>query len=115
MPNVCKVKSHMCAFGMTGQDEQGEASVKKPTGFMTSAPLLAKQLEKPCTQDHRHIVLSGGKAKRCEVYPDQLCKAIVYELRDQMYSDGRMSREGLGCLCPIDEAFNYEGEFWDDL
>ena len=47
--------------------------------------------------------------------PDQLCKAIVYGLRDQMCSDGRMSSEGPGCLCPIDEAFNYEGEFWDDL
>ena len=32
-----------------------------------------------------------------------------------MFHDGRMSNDGLGCLCPIDEAFNYEGEFWDDL
>ena len=49
------------------------------------------------------------------MYPDELCKAIVFGLRDQMFHDGRMSNDGLGCLCPIDEAFNYEGEFWDDL
>ena len=34
----------MCAFGMTSEDNNGNGLVKKPTGFMTNAPELAKKL-----------------------------------------------------------------------
>ena len=53
--------------------------VKKPTGWMTNAPALAKELAKPCSGDHRHVVLIGGnRARRAQVYPNELCKAIIY-------------------------------------
>lgn len=51
-----RVKSDMCAFGMQDEDQLGKGLVKKPTGFMTNAPALAKRLELPCKGDHRHIL-----------------------------------------------------------
>ena len=73
----------MCAFGMIGEDNQGKALVKKPTGFMTNAHKLAEILEKDCSSDHRHVVLiGGGRAKRAQVYPNELCTAIIYGLRN---------------------------------
>ena len=78
IPGICKVKSHMCAFGMYDYDHQGGALVKKPTGFMTNAIKLAEQLNKECSGDHRHIVLlGGGRARRAQVYPNELCRQIV--------------------------------------
>ena len=53
LSQVQKVKSHMCAFGVTSEDEHGKGLVKKPTGFMTNAPELAKRLSQECTNDHR--------------------------------------------------------------
>ena len=41
LPEVSKVKSHMCAFGMKDEDNNGEGFVKKPTGFMINASKIA--------------------------------------------------------------------------
>jgi len=48
---VVRVKSHMCAFGMESEDKLGKGFAKKPTGFMTNAPALAKRLELPAQED----------------------------------------------------------------
>ena len=72
------VVANMCAFGMHDRDHQGGGLVKKPTGFMTNATMIAKKLAKPCSGDHRHIVLIGhGRARRAQVYPNELCKQII--------------------------------------
>jgi len=73
---VLKIESHMCAFGMHDSDHQGGVSVKNANGFMTIAVTSAKESEKPCSGDHRHVVLIGGsRARRGQVYPDELCKS----------------------------------------
>jgi len=46
--NVIRIQSHMCAFGMQEEDQLGKEFVKKPTGFMISAPELARRSELPC-------------------------------------------------------------------
>ena len=51
---VVKVKSHMCAFGMT----EGEELVKKPTGLMTNAIKICENLKRDCSGDHRHVVFN---------------------------------------------------------
>ena len=87
----------MCAFGMYDYDHQGGALVKKPTGFMTNAIKLAEQLHKECSGDHRHIVLlGGGRARRAQVYPNELCRQIVIGLRNQMISDQRINGGRIG-------------------
>ena len=59
--------------------------VKKPSGFMTNAGAIAENLGIQCPGGHRHVHLLNGRAKRAEVYPDELCviifKGLVSQLR----------------------------------
>ncbi len=73
----------MCVYGMTQEDETGTALIKKPTTFMTNAPALARRLAQRCIGGHRHITLIGGRAKRAEIYPEQLCREILLGLLEQ--------------------------------
>jgi hypothetical protein len=119
-PQVDKVVSDMCVFGMTQQDEQGTALVKKPTAFMTNSPAIARRLNHRCPGGHRHITLMGGRASRAEVYPEQLCREILLGLIDQMRDDGRLLGNGcLGSVTMFDEhQTEYKRElaqFWDDI
>jgi len=77
-PGVQKVNSDMCVYGMEQEDEQGRALIKKPTSFMTNAPAIARRLAVKCQGGHRHITLIGGRAKRAEIYPQQLCREILH-------------------------------------
>ena len=110
----------MCVYGMTQQDEEGVALVKRPTAFMTNAPRVAERLSQRCKVGHRHIAFMGGRAKRAEICPEQMCREILSGLIDQMKSDGRIV--GNGCLSSIaayeDGTGDYKEwmqQFWDDI
>ena len=78
-PAVTLVQAHMCRFGMETVDDKISGSVglvKKPTGFMTSSPCIAAELEKQCDGSHKHIHLVGGRAAAAAIYPEALCQAI---------------------------------------
>ena len=107
LPNVRKITADMCAFGMVQEDELGTALIKKPTGFMSNSPCIINRLKKNCTGDHRHILLVNGRAKRAQVYPDELCKEIVCGLMDQMRIDGRVIDSATRAVCAIDNDNNY--------
>ena len=56
------------------------------------------------------------------MYPERLCKETIRGLKDQMKVDGRMTDEGLGTVCAVEEwkrdEEDYEediGMFWDDM
>ena len=56
------------------------------------------------------------------MYPERLCKEIIRGLNDQMKVDGRLTDEGLGAVCAVEEwrpdEENHEeeiGMFWDDM
>eukprot|EP00973_Karenia_brevis_P057835 8051417-Karenia_brevis.AAC.1 len=60
-------------------DEQGNIRrAKKPTAVMTNAMGIAKELTEKgqCDNSHQHAPLIGGRAKACEVYPPDFCRAI---------------------------------------
>ena len=68
-PGILTVDAHMCAFGLQSTDSLGTSLVKKPTKFMTSAPLIAEALGRKCTNitqpphlQHRHVHLMNGRA-----------------------------------------------------
>ena len=102
-------------------DNDGEGLVKKPTGLMTNAIKIAETLQKDCAGDHRHIVLiGGGRARRAQVYPNELCRQIIFGSRDQMMHDGRLGEGMIGSVDRIDEISidqeMYQGvEFYDDV
>ena len=88
LKGVVTNKSHMCRFGMASVDEQGGGLVKKPTRYMTNAPLMAEELEMFCTGDHRHVQLVGGRAAKAAIYPPQLCEAMLRGSKRQLIADG---------------------------
>jgi len=100
---------------MTQEDKDGERSIKKPTGIMTNSECIAKRMERKCQGLHRHITLVDGRAKEAEVYPKELCKEIIKGLIEQMESDKRLIRGGVGAVMPsIDQDYDWE-EFWDNI
>eukprot|EP00973_Karenia_brevis_P058584 8160027-Karenia_brevis.AAC.1 len=85
---VIQTYVNMCAYGMTSVDEQGMGYVYKPTKFMTNSPAIAEQLNRKCSNQsqankHRHIHLMNGRAKKAQIYPTELCRAICKGLKNQ--------------------------------
>eukprot|EP00959_Pyramimonas_sp_CCMP1952_P336670 7049839-Pyramimonas_sp.AAC.1 len=69
---------------------KGEEMFIKPTKFMTNSPATGRELSWRCKGQHRHMGLTGGgRTHRSEVYPDNLCRAILRGLVQQMKVDGR--------------------------
>ena len=68
------------------------------TGFMSNSEYVLNRLSRRCDRSHRHIALVGGRAKRAEVYPEQLCREILIGLLDQMKQDKRINPGQLGSL-----------------
>jgi hypothetical protein len=98
------------------QHEGGEeVPVKKPTGFMSNSPKICERLRKLCPGKHRHISLTGGRAKIAEIYPDALCSEILKGVIEQMRIDGRIGNGGdVGAVMAEEQTMNWE-EFWDDI
>ena len=70
----------MCQFGMTApiDSQSGDVGrVKKPTGFMTSSRHIAVELGRLCDKSHDHVHLMAGKAAAAQIYPPELCKAML--------------------------------------
>ena len=60
-PQVQEVTAHQCCFGFEARDPSRSMElVMKPTRFMSSAPLLLKELARRCSRGHRHTQLLGG-------------------------------------------------------
>lgn len=80
-PEVGATVFHMCAFGMTGRDEKGEAPVKKGTRVVSSSEEVLKRISRRCSNEigrdrHRHVHLIQGRAKEAQVYPRELAANI---------------------------------------
>ena len=75
---VCK--TDLCQYGM----HVGGGPNKKPTMWITNSKEIAKQLQRRCNGAHTHVPLMGGKAHQAEVYPPQLCRAILRGLRREL-------------------------------
>ena len=87
---VGSVVLHMCAFGMTSTDEQGEAPVKKGTRLMSSSGEILKRVDRKWSNGsggtpHWHVHLIQGRAKAAQVYPrdlaDSICEGIAAQKR----------------------------------
>ena len=98
----------MCCFGMYQDTPGGPALVKKPTGFMTNAKGISTELGVQCEGGHRHIQLLNGRARRAEVYPDELCWKILKGLINQLKLDGRIATGSIGVSGPEEEDHNRE-------
>ena len=90
---VYTVEAHQCMFGQTSH-VHGKAGdrgmVKKPNGFLTSAKCIAEQLDKQCDKSHSHVHLMGGRAAGAQVYPKELCEAILRGVVKQRKEDQKI-------------------------
>ena len=116
---VRRLVGHMCAHGMESEDQWGVGLVLKPTGWLTNAEWVGREVAKKCgnlekafwADKHRHIQLLGGKAKACEIYPKSLCRAILRGFKRQLEEEGVLSRGGVGAICQInDDPSEWRGE-----
>ena len=81
----------MCQFGMTAPITgwKGEVGhVKKSTGFMSSSRFVAEELNRYCDGSHDHVHLVDGKAAAAQVYPPDLCRAMLRGTAKQKRADG---------------------------
>ena len=85
-----------------GDDGKGNP-LRKPTKWMSNAPLLLRALGKRCqgvggtcsrARGGRHALCSGMVARRAATYPFRLCRAILEGFRQQLLTDGIL-REGM--------------------
>ena len=97
----------LCCYDLRQTVGGEEYYIKKPTRFLTNSTFIGESLSLKCQGKHRHIELTGGgRTKRAEVYPDELCRAILTGLVRQMRHDDRIGSSFKSC----DEVFNQESQ-----
>ena len=92
--------------------QRGEP-IKKPTGFMTNSPQVAKELEVQCKgqfgacsrpEGGRHVLCSGRVAREAAKYPKELCRAMLKGIRNQLEVDGALKDGCFGVQVADDDA-----------
>ena len=111
--NVDVVECDMCAFGLVVMNGSEEMLARKRTKLMSNSPEVLKRCSRRCSNEsvkktesgarscvptdeaarpklHRHADLTGGRAKQCQVYPREFCRAVSAGIAAQkrLYSLG---------------------------
>ena len=86
------VVADQCCYGLKAKGTNGEGPARKTIGFMMNSPCIALQLQRRCPNRigckmHNHVQLEGGKTKKAQVYPPELCKAVCGGLVKQIEAD----------------------------
>ena len=100
---VQRVVGNQCQFGIKSKDKGGVAPAWKRTSFLTNSVCIAKRLNTSCPntrecQVHRHVVLTNGRARAAQVYPDKGCREICLGIQEQIQRD----RQGQYLLAHIE-------------
>eukprot|EP00972_Heterocapsa_arctica_P090536 13358223-Heterocapsa_arctica.AAC.1 len=72
IPGVIATTADQWQYGLTSVDEMGPGAASKTTMFLTNSPHIAKELDKRCPGDHRHVQLISGRAAAAQRYPKAL-------------------------------------------
>ena len=88
LDGVFEVIGDQCMFGLVTKSVSGKTlPAKKRTKFLTNIPEARLELGITCDKKHEHQQLIGGRAKKAEIYPDGLCKAMcrtVIKLKERL-------------------------------
>ena len=89
---VQRVVGDQCQFGLKSKDEEGVGLARERTGFLTNAVCIARRLNKKCPktnkyQVHKHVILTNGRARAAQVYPDKLCKESCLGIKEHIQRD----------------------------
>ena len=94
-PQVGRATGDQCQYG---QATRHGHTIKKPTGWMSNAPEVLKELSRRCqgrggacsSGNLPHATASGRVAREAAVYPFKLCEAILRGMRNQLRIQGRL-------------------------
>ena len=99
-PQVIKVVSDLCQFGLVTCVDGVFMPAKKTTGFATNSPDIAAEISKRCMGHHVHGQLLGGRAKFAQEYTPALCHAICLGLRKHLARE-RLEDPGNSVMCEV--------------
>ena len=113
------VRGDQCMYGL--RVREGEERSKKATKFMSNSKEVLKEVSMRCDGTHSHQELIGGRAKKAEEYPPELCKAVVEGIKKEASlgkvvmsifpsEDLEEEGEGLGLEDALDDAVEAGGE-----
>ena len=86
---MVRVNADQCQYGATAvSGPRRGGPVKKPTGFLTNSPELARALGRQCAggaqpgqcsrpRGGEHVPCIGRVAREAAIYPRGLCRAIL--------------------------------------
>ena len=135
IPGVEKVIGDQCQYGAEIQrgPRRGDP-VKKPSGFLTNSPEIAKALSKRCQgrddfcsrdKGGRHRHCEGIRARDAAIHPRDLCRTMLKGVSAQMKADNLLKPGCYGVQVPDDDAAvlneiygpaqGYSGKYRDDL
>lgn len=75
-PKIKKVTCDQCRLGL---NVDGQGLNEKPTSWLTDIPEPCPRVR--CDHSHFHQPLTNGRPKKAQVYPPELCQAIVLGLK----------------------------------
>ena len=86
LDDVLLVATDQCYFGLKSVTGGFH---KKPTGFLTNSPSIARELEHRCRGDHEHELIlgsncGGSRAQQAQEYPPRMVNAILRGYRQQL-------------------------------
>ena len=84
------VVADQCMYGLVSR---AQVPQRKPTGFITNAEEIAKELGKRCDGSHQHEPVLGSdqgglRSKQTQIYPEKLVDAILRGYRKEMKLNG---------------------------
>lgn len=114
IPEVKRIHADLCMYGMLSWDDGGRCPLQKAHGgshklYVHGAPALYQmqwQTQTCCSA-------WGGKATYAEVYPNNLCAAILRGIVDQLKEDVKFDAHGQ--LYPVCSEAQLDVEYFDDV
>ena len=111
--DVERVHGDQCQYGAEVRHGPLRGSpIKKPTGFMTNAPRVARALEARCTgmgglcsraDGGSHASCSSRIAREAAIYPKELCRAMLKGVTDQLKEERILKNGCFGVQVADDE------------
>eukprot|EP00971_Amphidinium_carterae_P216487 4297309-Amphidinium_carterae.1 len=113
---IIRVHGGQCHHGQSSVDTDEEGLVLRQTGWLTNSEHIAAAMsrgysskESPREQWHRHVHITGDRAKGAQSYPPVLIASILRGLRDQLRENGELSSLAIGPSCE-EEPVDWDGE-----
>ena len=79
--DIIKIDQHM--YGLVGDNGVPQ---QKSTGLMMSSAKMKEKLNKLCDRSHAHEQLEGGKTKKAQQWPEELCRSILEGALEELQS-----------------------------